>query len=158
MCLCICPAAHCLEFYGVVLVLIIFHTCVWTHLKPWNITTRASIKQRLVLFLVVLSTRILWTVFRTPPLTPLPGSCATDKRRPFLSRPGPQQRRRESRRMESSVCCVVCAVLLPSAAFHQISSFHWPEDYWYLTSRELECFILIPMVLVLTYEHEIKDH
>lgn len=26
--LCICPATHCLEFYIVVFVLIIFHTCV----------------------------------------------------------------------------------------------------------------------------------
>lgn len=135
MCLCICPAAHSLEFYRVVLVLIIFHTCVWTHLKPWNITTRASIKQRLVLFLVVLSTCILWTVFRTPPLAPLRGSCATDKRRPFLSRPGPQQWRRESRRMKSSVYCVVCCCrVLDFTKFHHFTDLRitgiWPVENW----------------------------
>lgn len=82
-------------------------------------------------FWSVLSTCILWTVSRTPPLA-LRGSCATDKQS--------CETLFEIRDEKNEALSVWCIAEVDSAGFHQISSFHWPEDYWYLTNRELECF------------------
>lgn len=114
----------------------------------------------------ILSSCILWTESHTPLALPvaLVPQISRGVRRlllgliwrvkpPRFSEPGLEgwrweMRIRWERQTELEKLFVLCLAEVYCVEFHQISSFYCPEDYWYLTSRELGGFILSPVVFV----------